>query len=239
MWVRCEWAKDHHSLGGAAVTARRAVENWGGQMPTDEIVLYRSVASRSITPLWMLEELGLAYKMETVDIRTGAQKDPAYLRLNPMGKVPTLTVGETVVTETAAICLFLADRYSYGAMAPTIEDPARGAFLRWTVFATAVLEPAMIAHELGLEAPAHHIGWGAYEDAVHTTVSALGDRSFLLGERFTAADVMLGSVIAVGLFTKRLPAEAALVAYNTRLGARPAFQKAAAINWPPELFAQS
>jgi glutathione S-transferase len=190
---------------------------------SDEIVLYRSVASRSFAAIWMLEELGAPYRMETVDIRSGAQKAPDYLRLNPMGKVPTLVVGDSVVTEVPAICLFLADRYGYGGLAPRIDDPDRAAYLRWMVFSTAVLEPAVIIHELKLEAPSHHAGWGGYDDAVRTLVGLLDGRDYVLGD---------------GLFTKQLPEDPALVAYNARLSARPAHAKAVATNWPPELFAQ-
>ncbi len=205
---------------------------------SDEIVLYRSLASRSFAAIWMLEELGAPYRMETVDIRSGAQKAPDYLRLNPMGKVPTLVVGDSVVTEVPAICLFLADRYGYGGLAPKIDDPDRAAYLRWMVFSTAVLEPAVIVHELKLEAPAHHAGWGAYEDAVGVLVGLLHGRDYVLGERFSAVDVAIGAQVSVGLFTKQLPEDPVLVAYNARLSARPAHAKAVATNWPPELFPQ-
>src|SRR6202000_2139454 len=120
--------------------------------------LYASVASRSFTARWMLAELDLPHRVQVVDIRSGHQKAPDYLRLNPMGKVPTLTDGDAVVTETAAICLYLADRYSYGALAPKVDDPARAAYLRWAVFSTAVLEPAYQTKTLGLSAFLH--GWG-------------------------------------------------------------------------------
>lgn len=204
---------------------------------SDEIVLYRSVASRSFAAIWMLEELGAPYRMETVDIRSGAQKAPAYLRLNPMGKVPTLVVGDSVVTEVPAICLFLADRYGYGTLAPRIDDPDRAAYLRWMVFSTAVLEPATIIHELKLEAPSHHAGWGGYDDAVRTLVGLLDGRDWVLGDRFSAADVAIGAQVSVGLFTRQLPDDPVLVAYNARIGARPAHASAVATNWPPELFA--
>ena len=91
----------------------------------------------------MLGELGLEYAFETVDIRKGDQKRPEYLALNPMGKVPTLRDGDVVVTESVAICLYLADRYGYGTLAPRVDDPARGTYLRWSVFAGTVLEPVI------------------------------------------------------------------------------------------------
>jgi glutathione S-transferase len=187
----------------------------------------------------MLEELGLSYRMETVDIRAGEQKAPEYLRLNPMGKVPTLAVGDLVVTEVPAICLFLADRYGYGTLAPKIERPDRAAYLRWIVFATAVIEPALIVHELALEAPSFHAGWGSYEDAVSVLVGLFDGRDYVLGEHFSAADVAIGAQVSVGLFTKQLPDAPSLTAYNARLSARPAYEKAVAINWPPAQFGEA
>jgi glutathione S-transferase len=107
-----------------------------------QITLYFAPASRSFTPRWLLEEIGLAYQVRMIDLRKGEQKSPAYTRLNPMGKVPALTNGEVAVAESPAICIYLADRYSYGDLAPEIDHPARGAYLRWMVFSTAILEPA-------------------------------------------------------------------------------------------------
>jgi glutathione S-transferase len=142
-------------------------------MTRPDLTLYFSVLSRSFTARWMLEELGVPYRVETVDIRKGAQKAPEYLLLNPMGKVPTLTDGDAVVTETAAICLYLADRYGYGVLAPRIEDAERAAFLRWTVFSTAVLEPAYQTKAAGVDLPAYHHGWGDLDSALRTVRLAL------------------------------------------------------------------
>ncbi len=203
-----------------------------------DIVLYRSVASRSFTALWMLEELGVPYRMEERDLRRGETRDPAYLRLNPLGKVPTLQIGEEIVFEHPAICMLLADRFGYGSLAPRIEDARRGPYLQWCVFATAVLEPAGALREVEITAPAGAWGggWGTWDQVVAVLVGALQGRDYLLGDAFTGADVVLGSTIAVSLFTKTLPPEPALTAYNDRITARTACQKAMKINWPPELF---
>jgi glutathione S-transferase len=203
-------------------------------MPQPDITLYASIASRSFTARWILEELGLPYRVQVVDIRAGEQKAPDYLRLNPMGKVPTLTDGEAVVTETVAICLYLADRYGYGTLAPRIEDAGRAAYLRWAVFATAVLEPAYQTKTLSLPAFSH--GWGDLNSALGAARQVLEPGPWLLGETFTAADVALGATLTVGLFTKQIPEDPVLVAYNDRLAARPAYQAAMKANWPPELF---
>src|SRR5579863_8030193 len=122
-------------------------------MADSEIVLYRSVASRSFTALWMVEELGVPYRMEERDLRRGETKDPAYLKLNPMGKVPTLVIGDEVVFENPAICLLLADRYGYGTLIPHIDDPRRGPCLQWMVFSTSVLEPARALREVNIDTP--------------------------------------------------------------------------------------
>src|SRR5436190_11720599 len=108
-----------------------------------DIVLYGSIHSRTFTARWILEELGLPYRVVDIDIRKGWQKRPEFLAINPMGKAPAITDDGVVVTETPAICLYLADRYGVGRLAPPLDDPRRGPYLRWAVFATAVLEPAI------------------------------------------------------------------------------------------------
>lgn len=206
-----------------------------------EIVLYRSVASRSFAALWMLEELGVPYRTEERDLGRGETRDPAYLELNALGKVPTLKIGPEVVFEYPAIAMLLADRYGYGSIAPRIEDPRRGPYLQWCVFTTSVLEPARALREVEIATPpgAWGGGWGTWDDVVEVLVRALDKRDYLLGETFTGADVVLGSAIAVSLFTKVLPPEPALAAYNQRITERPACQAAMKMNWPPELFPAS
>jgi glutathione S-transferase len=186
----------------------------------------------------MLEELGLDYRMEDVDIRAGSTRTPAYLAINPMGKVPTLKIGDVVVTEAPAICLFLADRYGYGTFAPRVEDVARGPYLRWSLFAASVLEPAMTLKARDIELPSREVGWGSFDDVVSTLVGAVASRDFIVGEHMTAADVIVGAAVGFGLFNKMLPEEPALVAYNDAMSARPAQQKAGALTWPPELMAK-
>jgi glutathione S-transferase len=199
-------------------------------MTQSDITLYASVASRSFTARWMLEELGVPYQMRAVDIRNGEQKSPDYLRLNPMGKVPTLTDGDLVVTETTAICLYLADRYGYGTLAPRVEGAGRAAYLRWAVFSTAVLEPAYQTKSLDLS-PFRH-GWGDLDSALNAVRQAVTPGPWLLGETFTAADVALGATVTVGLFTKQIPDDPVLGGYNQRLAARPAYRAALAATWP-------
>ncbi|HEY3889701.1 MAG TPA: glutathione S-transferase family protein [Caulobacteraceae bacterium] len=211
-------------------------------MVEEEIVLHYSVASRSLIAIWMLEELGLAYRLVDRDLRSRKNRSPDYLRINPMGLVPTLAIGEVVVNENPAICLYLADRYSYGSLAPRIEAPDRGAYLKWMVYSTAVLEPAVALAgarlDYGAKGPPRNWGpnWGDVDDVVRVLTQALDGRDYLLGARFSAADVMVGATIGVRLFTGMLPADPVLVAYSERLEARPARQRAGAITWPASLF---
>ena len=198
-----------------------------------DITLYFSPASRSFTVRWMLEELGVPYRVQTVDIRKGDQKRVDYLAINPMGKVPALVDGPVLVTESPAICLYLADRYSYGVLAPKIDAPERGSYLRWMVFSTAVLEPAALHGDDGADAyTSSERGWGSYKTVVGTLNGALERGPWLLGDQFTAADVMLGAVLGFAIFNKRITNEPKLEAYNARLAARNAQQRAAAFTWP-------
>src|SRR3954465_13846414 len=109
------------------------------------IVLFHHPFSRAAGVVWMLEEVGVPYELRHVDIMKGAQKEKDFLALNPMGKLPTLVDGDVVVTESAAIGLYLADRYAYGKLSPKVDDPKRGTYLRWSLFAPSVVEPGAMA----------------------------------------------------------------------------------------------
>lgn len=203
------------------------------------ITLYHSPASRAFTAYWMLEELGVPFDVKTVDIRKGEQKAPWYLALNPAGKVPTLTDGEVVVSENPAIAIYLADRYGYGTLAPKIEDADRGAYLKWMVFSTAVVDPVASLHAQEIDLPGFNFSFGAFDDMVQVLIGAVKDREFLLGERFSAADVVLGGAVSYLLQRKVLPEDPALSDYNGRLTAREAYHRAADATWPASLFPAS
>ena len=195
---------------------------------TPDITLWFSKYSRAFVARWLLEELGIPYQVETVDLRRDEQKSPAFLAINPMGKIPALRDGETIVSENPAIALLLADRYGYGTLAPGIEEVARGAYLRWMVFATAVLEPAIYNNEPQDRASASGRGWGRREDVIRTLDETLAAGPWLLGDQFSAADIVLGGLLSVALFNKRIAdPPASLVAYDARLAARPAYARAA------------
>jgi glutathione S-transferase len=197
-----------------------------------DITLYFAPASRAFTPRWLLEELELPYNVKSIDLRRGIQKSAKFRSINPMGKVPALRDGKVKVAENPAICIYLADRYSYGDLAPALDHPLRGDYLRWMVFSTAVFEPAIYV-DLDSAEGASGRGWGDRATVIEVLDDALSQGNWLLGDRFSAADVMLGSLLSVALFNNRVAAPSpALVAYAKRLGERPAFKRAAAATWP-------
>jgi len=200
------------------------------------ITLYHSPASRAFIAYWMLEEIGVPFDVVTVDISKGEQKKPEYLRLNPAGKVPTLTDGKVVVSENPAIAIYLADRYSYGQLAPKIDDPDRGAYLKWMVFSTAVVDPVASLHVRSIDLPGRGVSFGTFDDMVDVLTTTLAGRKWLLGDRFSAADVVLGGAISYLMFLKVLPERPALLDYNARLTARDAYHRAADATWPAQLF---
>ena len=203
-------------------------------MSQPDITLYFAPASRAFTPRWLLEELGLPYEVKTIDIRNGGQQSPDYLRINPMGKVPALTDGAVTVSENPAICIYLADRYSLSAMAPALDDPRRGPYLRWMVFSTAVFEPVIYFDDDNNPVAASGRGWGDRKRVLQSLDDTLRNGPWLLGEQFSAADVMLGSLISVALFNGRIAEPAtSLIAYNERLSERLAYKRAAEATWPP------
>jgi glutathione S-transferase len=194
------------------------------------IVLYHHPFSRAATVVWMLEEVGVEHELRFVDIMKGAHKQPEFLALNPMGKLPALTDGDTVVTETAAIGLYLADRYSAGKLAPAVDDAARGTYLRWSLFAPSVIEPGAMAKAAGWAYKPGQAGWGDYESMLHTMESAVKGRDFLLGDRFSMADVIFGGTLRYMLRFKMLEPTPVFAEYSERLAARPALQRAEARN---------
>jgi glutathione S-transferase len=194
------------------------------------IVLYHHPFSRAANAVWMLEEASVAYEIRHVDIMTGAQKAPKVLALNPMGKLPILTDGDTVVTESAAIGLYLADRYAYGTLAPRADDPKRGTYLRWSLFAPSVIEPGAMAKIAGWEFRQSQAGWGSYDAMVSAMESAVAGRDFVLGDTFSMADVIFGGTVRYMLAFKMVEARPAFTAYAERLAARPALQRAEAKN---------
>jgi glutathione S-transferase len=194
------------------------------------IVLYHYPFSRARNAVWMLEELETPYELRWVDLGANAQKSPEILALNPMGKLPILVDGEAVVTEGAAIALYLADRYAAGRLAPRLDDPARGAYLRWTLFAPSVIEPGTMAKAANWVVRESQAGWGGHEAMLATMEHALSGKQYLLGDQFSMADVVFGGTLRYMLALKMVEPRPVFTAYAERLGARPAFQRAEARN---------
>lgn len=194
------------------------------------IVLHHHPFSRAASVVWMFEEIGCDYTLRYVDIRAGEQKSPDFLAKNPMGKLPVLEDDGVVVTETAAIGLYLADRYASGRLAPALDDPARGTYLRWALFGPSVLEPACASKAAGWQYSEGAIGWGNYDAMVASLESALSKGPWLLGDRFTMADVILGGTLRYMLRFEMLDARESFIGYAARLADRPALQRAEARN---------
>jgi len=194
------------------------------------IVLYHHPFSRAATVVWMLEEVGVPYELRFVDLLTGKHKLADILALNPMGKLPILTDGSALVTESAAIGLYLADRYAAGRLAPHLDDPRRGTYLRWSFFAPAVIEPGLLAKAAGWAYKEGQAGWGNHESMIGAMQTALADGDYLLGSEFSMADIIFGGTLRFMLQFKMLEPLPVFVAYAERLGARPALQKADARN---------
>jgi glutathione S-transferase len=190
------------------------------------ITLFHHPFSRAANVVWMLEEAGVPYQLRWVDMLAGAQKSSDLLALNPMGKLPVLVDGDAVVTESAAIALYLGDRYAAGRLAPALDDPARATYLRWAFFTPSVMEPAAAARTSGGEFNVRAIGWGNYDDMVAATRSALAGRQYVLGEHFSMADTVLGGTLRYMLMFKMMDPDPLFTDYVARLQARPAFQRA-------------
>ena len=195
----------------------------------DELVFYTNPQSRGLTTHWMLEEIGCPYRME-VKAYGPEMKAPDYLAINPMGKVPAIKHGDTVVTETGAILCYLADAYPAAKLAPPAGD--RGAYYRWLFFGAGCFEPALLDKMMKRPEVERKsaVGWGSYDDVIGTLKKALATGPYLLGEKFTAADVYIGSELGFAIMfgAPGLKGEPAIDAYLARLTARPAFQRATA-----------
>jgi glutathione S-transferase len=196
---------------------------------SDELVFYTNPQSRGRIARWMLEEIGQPYRTEVVAYGP-AMKSPEYLAINPMGKVPALRHGDIVITETSAICAYLADAFPEAQLAPLISNRQRGPYYRWLFFAAGPFEAAVFNKVMGFEVPSERrgtAGYGSYGDVLDVLergITACGD--YLVGGSFTAADLYLGSHVGFGLQFGTLEKRAAFERYWARLAARPAKQRA-------------
>jgi len=199
---------------------------------TDELVFYTNPMSRGRIVRWMLEEVGQPYRTELLEYGT-TMKAPEYLAINPMGKVPALRYGDTVVTECAAICCYLADAFPDAGLAPPPGDRLRGPYYRWLFFAAGPVEAATSNKALGLEVPAERkamVGYGSLADVISALEAAVSGRDYLVGDRFTAADVYLGSHIGWGMQFGAIEKRPAFERYFERISTRPAAIRAREID---------
>jgi glutathione S-transferase len=194
----------------------------------DELVFYTNPQSRGRITRWMLEEIGQPYKTEVLDYAS-TMKGSAYLAINPMGKVPALRHGDAVVTETAAICAYLADAFPQAKLAPPPGDRQRAPYYRWMFFAAGPVEAATSNKALNFVVPPGRermIGYGTFEQTMDALEGAVSKEKYLLGGNFSAADVYVGSAIGFGLMFGTMEKRPAFEQYWQRLSIRPAFSRA-------------
>jgi len=196
--------------------------------------LYHSPRSRSVRPRWLLEEVGAPYELVTLDFARGEHKTPEYLRIHPHGAVPALEDGDLVLIESAAICSYLADKFPAAQLAPAVGTAARGRYYQWMHYAIATLEPpvlqvflhTVLLPEAQRSARATEEGRQKSAEAIQAIGGALGSQPFILGEQFSAADILLGTTLSWARAFGLLGEHPEVEAYAQRLAARPAYRRA-------------
>jgi glutathione S-transferase len=194
----------------------------------DELVLYTNPMSRGRIARWMLEEIGEPYRVELLDYAT-TMKAPDYLAINPMGKVPALRHGEAVVTETAAICAYLADAFPQAHLAPPAGDRLRAPYYRWLFFTAGPVEAAVSNQALGFKVPPERermMGYGRIDLVMDALEAAVSRGEYLVGDRFSAADLYVGSQLGFGMMFGTIEKRSAFARYWQRLSTRPACLRA-------------
>jgi glutathione S-transferase len=195
-----------------------------------DLTLYHGSPSRSLIVLWILEEIGEPYDIHLLDMKKGENRAPEYLAVNPMGKVPALRHGDVVITEVAAICTYLADAFPAAKLNVPIGDRRRGPYLKWLFFSPGVLEAAIIDRGFPrkTEAPRAALGYGDFDTAMDTVAKAVTPGPFLLGDQFTAADLVVGSTLRWATGFKLIPERPEFSDYVARFAERPAAKRAQA-----------
>ncbi len=193
-----------------------------------QLTLYHAAPSRSSVVHWMLEELGEPYDIHLMSLKKGENRAADYLKVNPMGKVPALRHGDAVITESAAICAYLADAFPQARLNVPTGDPRRGPYLKWLFFGPSCVEPAIIDRLFPRtgDIPRAALGYGDYDTVIEVLAQAVRNGPYLLGEQFTAADVVIGSALRWGMMFKGLPERPEFVAYAGRMAERPAAKRA-------------
>jgi glutathione S-transferase len=199
---------------------------------SEDLVFYTNPMSRGRIVRWMLEEVGQPYRTEVLEYETSL-KSPEYLAINPMGKVPAIRHGDTVVTEGAAICAYLADAFPQAGLAPPATSKLRGPYYRWLFFAAGPVEAAVTNKVMGFEVPEDRrrmAGYGCLADTLNALEGATPAEGWWLGEQFTAADVYVGAQLGWGLQFGTIEKRPVFESYVARLQARPAYVRASGID---------
>lgn len=194
-----------------------------------KLTLYHAPRTRSSSVRILLEELGAPHELHVLHLQAGEHRAPAYLAVNPLGKVPAIVHGGAVVTETVAIYIYLADAYPAACLAPAIGDPLRGPYLRWLAFYGSAFEPAVVDRAQKREPESRPMSpYGSFDDALSVVTTQLNAGPWLFGERFTAADILWGSALRWMTGWGLVPATPEIAAYIDRIGQRPSVKKIAA-----------
>lgn len=191
-----------------------------------KLVFFHSPNSRSVAVRILLEELAAPHELRVLNMKAGEQRQPAYLAINPMGKVPAILYGDSLVTEQVAIFIFLSDLFPVAGLTPAATDRLRGPFLRWLVYYAACLEPAIIDKHLKRDpAPLGMCPYGDYDTMQNTLVAQLAKGPYILGDTFTTADVLWGTALGWMVGFGMMPALPEISRYLALIDARPSFVK--------------
>jgi glutathione S-transferase len=219
-------------LCSRASGAKRGRRHAKGGSGDAQLTLYHAAPSRSSIVRWSLEEIGEPYDIHLLRLMNGDQLKPDYLAINPMGKVPALKHGDVVITEAAAICTYLADAFPRAGLSVPIGDPRRGIYLKWLFFGPSCVEPAITDCAFPRQEKPRRstLGYGDFDTVMNVLAKAVAKGPYLMGEQFTATDVVIGSTMRWGMMFNLLPKRPEFVDYVARLEKRPALQRATALD---------
>lgn len=195
------------------------------------ILLYHSPQTRSTAALTLLEELGAPYELQVLNMKAGEQRQSAYLAVNPLGKVPAIRHRGELITEQVAIFIYLTDLFPQTGLAPSIGDTLRGPYLRWLVYYAACYEPGLMDKAMKRDpAPLSMSPYGDFDGMLGTVIDRLWNSPYLLGDAFSAVDLLWGMALQWGTMFKMIPEVATIADYVERVTARPSVRKVAALD---------